>query len=494
MRPLIHWSKRLIGLLLVLLAVRQIQATTQGLTITRVPGVPPLTIVRPTGAQDRPVVLIGHGLAGSRLLMRGFTLTLAHAGYTVVAWDFDGHGANPQPLSPETDRASLITNAEFALAEARARGLVTPGQVAILGHSMGSGVALIFGQDHPETAATIAISPVDRKVTPDLPRNLLLMAGSLEAPFVRNARERLSEAGGPGGDLAAGTARQLRIISGVEHLSILFAPASHAVARDWLDATFGPQQGSRQYTDWRLAWYGVGLLGCLLIAWTLAPLTSSASRVDAPPPDHAGDRPSWQRLIALALGALGATLTLWAAGQADAPLRDLLGLLVGGYLLLWFGIAGTFSLLLLRVHPSRPSRRAAWGGALAFATLWLGVGWLGQMVWLQWLLIRQRLQLWPLGALLLLPWFLAVGEVTRRASVRGQIGGWLAHNAILIGGLWLGMRSSPDLGFIGLILPLFPAVLGLHVLAALPYRDKWPFALSGAAFVSWLLLTVFPLG
>jgi hypothetical protein len=63
-----------------------------------------------------------------------------------------------------------------------------------------------------------------------------------------------------------------------------------------------------------------------------------------------------------------------------------------------------------------------------------------------------------------------------------------------MGGLWLGMRSSAGLGFIGLILPLFPAVLGLHALTALPYRAPWPFALSGAAFVSWLLLTVFPLG
>ncbi len=484
----ICWGKGLIGLLLVLLAVRQIQATTQGLTVTPVASVPPLTIVRPADARDRPVVLVGHGLAGSRLLMRGFTLTLAHAGYAVVAWDFDGHGANPQPFSPQTDRSSLVANAEFALAEARDRGLVTPGQVAILGHSMGSGVALAFGQKYPETAATIAISPVNETVTPDLPRNLLLMAGSLETPFVRNARARLAEAGGPGGDPAAGTVRQLRIISGVEHISVLFAPAAHAAARDWLDATFGPQPGGWPYTDWRLVWYGVGLLGCLLTAWTLAPL------VQQPLPDQDPGQTSRSRLIPLALGALGATLILWAAGQTCASLRDLLGVLVGGYLLFWFNIAGNLSLLLLRTRLSRPSLRAVLGGILTFATLWLGVGWLGQMVWLPWLLIDKRLQLWPLGALLLLPWFLAVGEVTRRTNVRTRVGGWLAHSAILIGALWLGMRSSTDLGFIGLILPLFPAVLGLHALAALPYRDKWPFALSGAAFVSWLLLTVFPLG
>lgn len=84
-------------------------------------------------------------------------------------------------------------------------------------------------------------------MTTALPRNLLLMAGSLEPSFVRNAEQRLSEAGGPGGDPAAGTARKLLIVPGVEHLSILFAPTAHATARDWLDATFGHQPGAGRF-------------------------------------------------------------------------------------------------------------------------------------------------------------------------------------------------------------------------------------------------------
>jgi dienelactone hydrolase len=87
----------------------------------------------------RPLVLVAHGFAGSERAMRAFSLGLAHAGYTVIAWGFAGHGANTEP------DGDLLADAEKALAQAGQRGLGDPGRVAILGHSMGSGVALRFG-------------------------------------------------------------------------------------------------------------------------------------------------------------------------------------------------------------------------------------------------------------------------------------------------------------------------------------------------------------
>jgi pimeloyl-ACP methyl ester carboxylesterase len=485
-----RWGLGLAGLLLLLVSVWQNLAVTRGLTIIRQPSLsPPLTIIKSPQEeqQHRPLILIGHGFAGSELLMRGFALTLAHAGYTAVLWDFDGHGANPQPLPQETQNDSLLTNAEIALAEAADHGFGDKDRVAILGHSMGSGVALSFGQQHPKTGATIAVSPVGQPVTPELPRNLLLMAGSLETPFVRNAEQRLAEAGGPDGDLAVGTARKLVIVPNVEHISILFSPTAHATARDWLDATFGVQPGARAYTDRRILWYGLGLLGVLLIASVLAPLVAEPKTITT------SKQSLWRRLSALLSAALGATLILWLTGQVGLNLRNLLGLLVGGYLMVWFGVAGLLALLLLAQRPPRPSGRSVLAGLLAFAALWLGVGLLGQLVWLPWLLIPRRLVLWPIGALLLLPWFLAVGEAAKGTNVVRKVGWWLAHSAILAGSMFLALQLSPELGFLILILPLFPIILALHALVTGPYRGSWPFALSGALFTSWLLLAVFPL-
>jgi MFS family permease len=351
---------------------------------------------------------------------------------------------------------------------------------------MGSGVALTFGQVHPGTAATIAVSPVGQPVTAELPRNLLLLAGELEPAFLSNARDRLAEAGGPGGDPAAGTARDLVAIPGVEHISILFSPAAHTAARDWLDAAFGPQPGARDYTDRRILWYGLGVLGALLLGAGLAPLVAEPSS------EPAVQRTLWRRLGALAGGALGATLLLWLAGLAGLELGTLLGLQVGGYLMLWFALAGVLSLLLLWVRIARPSWRAVLGGLMAFALLWLGVGLLGQLVWLTWMLIPRRLVLWPLGVLLLLPWFLAAGQTVQGARL-GRIGWWLAHAVIVAASLFLALSLTPELGYLILILPLFPLILGLHALATAPHRRAWPFAISGALFTAWLLLAVSPL-
>ncbi len=476
------------GLLLVVISVWQILAAARGLEVTTIRNaVPRLTIITPAGERERPVVLIAHGIASSSVIMRGFGLTFAHAGYTAALWDFNGHGANPVPFTSSGGGDALLTNAEAALAGAAAQRIGDPDRVAILGHSMGSGVALTFGQEHPETAATLAVSPTGTSVTPRLPRNLLLMAGSLEGRFVQNAEERLAEAGGEGGDPLAGTARKLVVVPNVEHISILFSPTAHQEARHWLDATFGRQPGAEDYTDRRVLWYGVGLVGVFFLAGALAPLVAEPGPIAAP------GCPLWRRLVALAGGALGATLVLWLLSLAGMELGDLLDLVVGGYLLIWFGVAGLVALALLGVRPSRPTGRAVLSGLLAAALLWLGVGLLGQLVWLPWLLVPQRLLLWPLGVLLLLPWFLAVGEAGRGAGAMGKVGWWLAHSIVVAAAMFLALMLNPELGFLVLILPMFPIILGFLALATASHRGSWPLTLSGAVFTSWLLLAVFPM-
>jgi len=489
-----HWLLAGVGLVLVALAVWQVGAAARGLQVTTVRDFEPrLVVIAPAGADpaSRPLVLIAHGFAGSTAIMRGFALTLAHAGYTTVLWDFEGHGTNPEPMAGSMgERSSLQATAEAALVEALARGYGDAERVAILGHSMGSGVALAFGVVHPETSATIAVSPTGAEVSPELPRNLLLMAGALEGRFVQNAEGLLADAGGRGGDPMAGTARDLLIVPGVEHISILFSPAAHAAARDWLEATFGPQPeprpGAQGYTDRRMLWYGLGIVGVLLLGGGLAPLFAGPD-VDTP------RRSLWRRLAALVGGALGATLLLWLAGAAGLDLSQALGLLVGGYLLIWYGVAGVLTLLLLWARPALPTLRAILGGLAAFALLWLGVGLLAEWVWLPWLLIPRRLALWPLGAVLLLPWFVAAGEMVRGTGLGGRIGWILAQSLALVGAMFLAIQLSPALGFLFLILPVFPIIVALHGLAAAPHRGSWAFAISGALFVSWMLLAVFPL-
>lgn len=485
------WVLIAAGLALVLVSLWQIRLAQAGVRVVSLPAgeQPPMTVFLPEGsdAAARPVVLIGHGLAGSGLIMRGYALTLAHAGYAAITWDFAGHGANPQPLESFARQDVLVANAEQALDTAVRQGLVRGNRVAVLGHSMGSGMALAYGQVHPETAATIAVSPVGQPVTPVLPHNLLLMAGTAEASFLESARQRLAEAGGAGGDPAQGTARRLIPIPAANHLTIIFSPLAMHSARDWLDATFGPQPDAQDYTDGRIAWLLVGIAGALLAAAGLAWWIGGGL------PRLVASRPLGRRLLALALGSLGASLLVWLLDRAGLDLSGALGLIVGGALIVWFGLAGVLSLLVLGAWPAGFSGRALAAALLSFAALWLGVGLLGSLVWQPWLLILPRLRLWPLAAACLLPWFLAVGELVRGAGGLGQARGWLVHSALLAGGLLLTIQLIPALGFLALILPVFPVFVGLHALACAPYRGGWAFALSGALFTGWMLVAVFPL-
>jgi hypothetical protein len=313
------------------------------------------------------------------------------------------------------------------------------------------------------------------------------MAGSLEPQFASNAQNILSMAGGQNADFSSGAARQMVIVPDVEHISILFSPTAHSTARTWLNATFGAQPGATDYTDRRVIWFGFGILGFIFLS------AATVNSFPAAAVDRGISSPRWRRFVSLIAGSIAATLLLWLVSLTGVKLNQLLGLLVGGYIIIWFGIAGVISLFIVRPHIYKPRRMEIITGLAAFAALWLGVGLLGHFVWLPWLLIPRRLVLWIPASIILLPWFYTVGEASKQANGLGRIGWWLYEVAAVIAGFYLAIPLNPELGFIFLLLPLIPLMLGLHMLAISSKHGSWAFAIPGAMFLSWLLLAVFPL-
>lgn len=481
-----YWVWGVLGILLFILAVWQIDQASKGLNITELPSEnTPVTRIYPelTDIDSRPVVLIGHGFAGSGVIMRAFAFTLAHAGYDTVLWDFAGHGANPNPLRT----GELLTDAESALNALASQRSIPVGLTTILGHSMGSGVALDFGKEYPGTNATIAVSPVNREVTGELPQNLLLMAGAREPRFLHTAQELLFQAGGESTATVQGRGRSLVVIPLVEHISILFAPAAHQAARTWLDGIFGEQPGARSYTDTRIGWYLAAVCGAIIALNAFAPISKSI------PSTAATKLPLPRRITALAAGVAGATLVFWIVDLVNINLTELFGISVGGAIMVWIGIAGLISLPLLRFKLDCHSWQEIAASGIIFGALWLSVGLLGQLVWLQWVLIPQRLIIWLVGVLLIMPWFLAISESALPATKIQWGIWWLLHCILLVGGLLILLRILPEYSFLLLLLPLVPAIIGLHSLASLPYRQRWSFALSGALFLSWVIAAIFPL-
>jgi len=473
---------------LLLLAVLLIVSSWLGIAIARFglevrsfqeEGVP-LLYLAPQGARAVPGVLVAHGFAGSKQLMLGYGHVLARAGYAVMLWDFDGHGANGTRLQ----RYELQQNLDVALQALLEQPQVDPNRLALLGHSMGSGVVMNAGIRSPDRfAATVAVSPTEANVTPQSPRNLQLQAGSGEGGFVSNAERLLAQAGGENTNLATGQGRELVVIPGVEHITILFSDESHQAALRWLDATFGRTNGS-QYRDRRMAWYGLHLLGWLVGLAAISPL------LPLPPLITTTLAPvrRWAGLFAAPLAATAGLVLL----SQRFDLQNLGGVQVGGAVGVWFLIAGLTWLGVMAQLP-RPTLRAVGLGGLLFVILWVAFGAMAQVVWLQWWLIPIRLRVWLPIAIACFPWFLAAGIVQQNIGVGKRLLWWLGQSIVLIGGFGLTLNFLPQLGFMFLLLPLFPPLIGILSLVAGLLNRAWVYAIGSALFFGWLLAAGFPL-
>ena len=440
----------------------------------------PLLYLVPKQTQAAPGVLVAHGFAGSKQLMLGYGHVLAQAGYAVMLWDFDGHGANSTPLRGY----ELQQNLDIALQVLLEQPEVNPTHRAILGHSMGSGVAMTSGiRDSARFAATVAVSPAGAMVTPQSPRNLQLQAGSGEGRFVTNAQRLLALAGGANSDLAQGKGRELVVVPNVEHITILFSDASHQAALRWLDATFS-RSHTNDYVDRRMGWYGLHLLGWLLGLAAIAPsmIMQTTMAIKVTPLRR------WAGLVVAPLAAV-AGLTLL---NQRIELQNLGGVQVGGAVGVWFLIAGLAWLGILTRLPLPTLGTVGWGIAL-FGLLWIAFGAMAQVVWLQWWLIPTRFKLWLILVIACLPWFLASGIVQQDIGVGKRILWWLGQSVVLICGFGLTLYFLPQLGFMFLLLPLFPPLMAILSVVAGLLNEAWVYAIGSTLFFGWLLAAGFPL-
>ncbi len=460
----------------------------------------------PASGNGVPGVLVAHGFGSSRRIMLGYAERFAAAGYAVALFDFSGHGANASPLDDSRD--ALAADVSLAADWLAAQPEVDAGRLAILGHSMGSGAAMRAGIGSPDAfRAVVAVSPTDADVTPSLPRNLLLQAGTWEQRFLDNARRLLDSGGGVATEaqaFAAGAARDLTVVPAAEHITILFRRESQLAALRWLDRTFarpGAQPAPAglltapsplSFQARRLLGYLVQLAGWLLAAFALRPLVRRAV------PEAAGRgrgglpamraRWWWIGMIAGPFVATGAIAGL----STVADTRALGGMLVAGALAIWFAVYGT-ARVAVGVRPAAPRGRSLLVGAGLFAVLSVAVGLPLGRVAIEWLLVPARLARWPAAAIAAVPWFLASGYAYHRAAPGLRIGVYAAETVTIVGALLLAGATVPGLFIVVLLVPALPlAFAGMAVFGAVP-DDPWAYAVGNAMFFGWMLVAVFPL-
>ncbi len=358
----LRWVSGAVAICMIALSVWMLERGRSGLVQQAMTiGTTPATLYQLPG-QAGPLVVVAHGFAGSRQLMRAYSLTLAQSGYTVLAFDFEGHGRNPVPMSGDVDAIEgttmrLVDETRRVLEVGRTLPGAGPG-VALLGHSMATDIIARAAIADGNVDAVVGISMFSQAVTADQPARLLVISGQYEGILRAAALEmaRLVDPAAVEGETVGtdGTTRRAVVAPGVEHVGVLYSGTGLREARDWLDATFGRTSTGPVVQP--------GLWILLLLAGIVA-LFRPVARL-LPVTDAGPDVPLRRFLAAVLIPALAVPVL------AVVVYRPFLPVLVADYLMIHLALFGVLQLAILRVWPLP---RVVWVAAGALVVWGLAV-------------------------------------------------------------------------------------------------------------------------
>jgi dienelactone hydrolase len=474
----------------------------------------PVEVARPAKTTGKlPGVVVAHGLAASRQLMRGFADTLARRGYAVELVDLAGHGASTERL-PDTGEgpaadARLDRDLDVAVGYLREMPWVDGERIGLLGHSMGAAAVVRYATAHPAIRATVAISQGSMPLTGSAsrPHDLLLLAGGLEFAGYRDGAVAALRAAYPQGrtgvtygDPRAGTARRAVLVGGVEHVGILFDPLTHREVEAWFDAAFvHPAAGGDGVGVTPVQRAGSAMLLHLAAVLSFGAI-ASALLGRASGPGHERRRVP----LPVALGVPAVAVVAAVPAMAMLP-RGWLPLAMAGPLAGFLGVIGVVILAAVRITGRTDSRNAdgrSWRATTAAAVvlvLWTVMSFAvpAQMGWAHAVPVGPRAwALVPITACAAA--FFGGVEVLcdgygRLAAT--MIHAWTAAGALA--GLCLAVLIGAAPPFVLLVAPLLAALLIWQGVQAAALRatqaPAWLTAIVGGVLLAWPIAVTMPI-
>lgn len=432
-------------------------------------------------------VVVAHGFAGNKTLMRHWGFALAQYGFETIIFDQPGHGENNRSLPAWRSSSSenpLGKNLESLIDELVRTGKAKPGRIAVVGHSMGTSAAVAAAISDTRISATVAVSTlVGPDLPPNRPANLLLIAADRDTPGVLQA--------------VKSSGRSVVRIHGRNHITVIFDLTAIETSAEWIHKSMGTQAPSSppERLPWHWVWVALATgLGAVVGAGRLlAP--SRQSSVGIP-----GRTSPLTGLVTLAVASLSAVL-------ASVYLRvPGLRVAVVDYLLAYFLVMAAVLWVLRMVWPREfafaisPEQEPALVSGLRGAGLFLGFA--GAVVPVVHMNLSHFI---PEGFRVVTLVILSVGlglYFVQEEALKRATGEWLGFAVgvaakMLILATWLGATALPNPpGFLVLVTPVALVLMLVTETFSLIFRrmgfSPTTVAVFSALVMGWASASVFP--
>ena len=211
---------------------------------------------------SKEFIIIGHGFAGSKEMMRQIAYDIVNAGSNAVLFDFIGHGSNQQKLiNQPTEILGTTQQLVTQLSNIINFIYVKFGNdinISLIGHSMASDIVVRASADK-RIKSVVAISPYSTGITQGFPNDLLLLSGQFEShlrshalqmvkTFKPEAKENTEYTNGK-------IRRKASFIENTGHVSVIYAPQTTKVIIDWLKL----ENYDRHIWENQIGWVLIGM-------------------------------------------------------------------------------------------------------------------------------------------------------------------------------------------------------------------------------------------
>jgi len=195
----------------------------------------------------RPKALLIHGISASKSVMTQLGTELARCGMDCYLIDLPGHGESPARFKWDSCLRVIQETLQYIGEKSSSEPVSSPAhflpETVLIGHSLGAGLGITTATGGTRDLDVIAISPSAATITASRPRNLLILSGEFDLPFVRRGAAFIFEQStgmtphalnSPGEWENSTASRRLVVLPWTEHTIGIFRARSVSEMVRWL--------------------------------------------------------------------------------------------------------------------------------------------------------------------------------------------------------------------------------------------------------------------